>query len=71
MIKAKKLGGCLSSEYEIVSENQRSNIMGFVRSNLSGSIFNIYEQNDLQEQKLVSTIWYEDSFSFKSEPRSV
>jgi hypothetical protein len=47
MIKAKKLSGWLSSDYEIVSENQRENTLGYVRSNLSGSVFNVYEQNEM------------------------
>ena len=42
MIKAKKISTFLSSDYEIVSENQRENTLGYVRSNLSGSIFNVY-----------------------------
>lgn len=50
----------MASSYEIISENKIQNKVGCLKSDLTGSIFNIYEHRPSNATKLVGTICYND-----------
>jgi hypothetical protein len=71
MLRFNKIQGCLSPTYEIISENKTQNVLRQMKSNFVGSTFNVYEQRNLAESRLIASIFFQEHFSFKIQPRNI